>query len=102
MAKRVVVELVDDITGQPGATTVRFGIDGVVYEVDLADETAMRGMLAPWIAKARRTAGEAAKSRHDLHLIRRWARDNGYPVPARGRIPAATVRAYDQHRLRAS
>ena len=46
MAKRVVVELVDDLTGKPGATTVRFGLDGVDYEIDLADETQLRAMLA--------------------------------------------------------
>jgi len=103
MAKRVVVELVDDLTGKPGATTVRFGLDGVDYEIDLADETQLRAMLAPWIAAARFTGGGIRRSnRHDLHLIRRWARDNGYPVPARGRIPAETVRAYDQRNPRAS
>ena len=102
MAKRVVVERLDDITGQPGAATVRFGLDGVSYEIDLVDETALRNALAPWIARARTTGGGPRRPRHDLHLIRRWARDNGYPVPARGRLPAATVRAYDEHQLRAS
>lgn len=102
MAKRVVVELVDDLTGKPGATTVSFGIDGISYEIDLADERHLRETLAPWIAAARITGGPRRTGRHDLHLIRRWARDNGYPVPARGRLPAATVRAYDQHHQRAS
>jgi hypothetical protein len=36
--------------------------------------------------------------RPDMHLIRRWARENGIRVPARGRMPAATIRAYDEHR----
>lgn len=101
MAKRVTVELVDDLTGKSGANTVSFGIDGVAYEIDLVDERALRDMLAPWIAAARAVGG-TPRPRHDLHLIRRWARDNGYAVPARGRIPAATVRAYDQHHQRAS
>lgn len=102
MAKRVTVELIDDLTGKPGATTVSFGLDGVDYEIDLADERDMRAMLAPWIAAARMVGGVRRNPRHDLHLIRVWARDNGYPVPSRGRIPAATVRAYDQHHQRAS
>lgn len=101
MAKRVTVELVDDLTGKPGATTVAFGLDGVDYEIDLVDERALRDMMAPWIAAAR-TVGGTRRPRHDLHLIRRWARDNGYPVPARGKLPAATVRAYDHHHPRAS
>ncbi len=102
MAKRVVVELVDDLTGKPGATTVSFGLDGVAYEIDLADERDLWDMLAPWIAAARIVGGSRSAKRPDWHLIRRWARDNGYPVPARGRMPAATVRAYDQHHQRAS
>ena len=102
MAKRVVVELFDDLTGTPGATTVSFGIDGVDYEIDLADERQLRDMMGPWIAAARVVGRPRPTHRHDLHMIRRWARDNGYPVPARGRMPAATVRAYDQHHQRAS
>ncbi len=102
MAKRVVVELVDDLTGKPGATTVSFGIDGVDYEIDLTDERQLRDMMGPWIAAARVVGSPRRTHRHDLHMIRRWARDNGYPVPARGRMPAATVRAYDQHHQRAS
>ena len=101
MAKRVTVELVDDLTGQPGATTITFGIDGVSFEIDLTDDQPLRDALAPWIARARRTGG-GPRPRHDTHLIRRWARDNGYPVPARGKLPAATIRAYDNRHQRAS
>ncbi len=81
---------------------MRFCPDGVDYKIDLTDERGLRDMLVPWIAAARTAGGNRRTARHDLHLIRRWARDNGYPDPARGRIPAATVRAYDQHHPRAS
>lgn len=60
MAKRVTVELVDDLTGKSGANTVSFGIDGVAYEIDLVDERALRDMLAPWIAAARAVGGTPA------------------------------------------
>lgn len=103
MAKRVTVTLVDDLTGQPGATTVSFGLDGVSYEIDLADDGALRNTLAPWISAARRVGGaRRVHQRHDLHLIRQWAREHGHPVPARGRLPAATIAAYDQRHPRAS
>jgi Lsr2 len=104
MAKRLVVELVDDLSGQPGATTTRFGLDGVDFEIDLVDDRQLRDLLAPYIARGRRIGKTAepgrvngATRRHDMHLIRRWAHDNGIRVPARGRMPAATIRAYDEH-----
>ncbi|WP_084020444.1 histone-like nucleoid-structuring protein Lsr2 [Mycobacterium avium] len=105
MAKRVVVELVDDINGQSGATTTRFSLDGAEYEIDLVDDRPLRDVLAPYIAQARPiskngkrgAAARRATRRHDLHLIRRWANANGIGLPARGRIPAATINAYDDH-----
>ncbi|MDA3659997.1 histone-like nucleoid-structuring protein Lsr2 [Mycobacterium xenopi] len=109
MAKRVVVELVDDINGQSGATTTRFNLDGADYEIDLVDDRPLRELLAPYIAAARPTNSNgkpgpatgrrngAPRRRHDLHLIRRWAAANGITLPARGRIPAATINAYDDH-----
>jgi hypothetical protein len=103
MAKRLTVELVDDISGQSGATTTRFGLDGMDYEIDLVDDRALRDILAPYIAKGRPVGEERDGSprRHDLHLIRRWAHDNGVRLPARGRIPAATIRAYDESQAKA-
>lgn len=106
MANRVIIQLVDDISGQSGATTTRFGLDGARYEIDLVDDGPLRDTLAPYIAKGRPVAngkpgnhtGRAGlKRRHDLHLIRRWAYTNGIRLPARGRISAATIRAYDEH-----
>jgi hypothetical protein len=104
MAKRLIVELVDDISGQSGATTTKFGLDGADYEIDLVDDRALRDILAPYIAKGRPVGDDGAptdrdrlRRRHDLHLIRRWAHANGVRLPARGRIPAATIRAYDDH-----
>lgn len=106
MAKKVTVELVDDISGEPGATTTQFGLDGVDYEIDLVDDQDLRYTLAPWIEKARRVDKPGRNGRPptngakrpDMHLIRRWARENGMHVPVRGRMPAATIRAYDEHR----
>ncbi|ROR75995.1 Lsr2 protein [Plantibacter flavus] len=60
MAKRTVVTLVDDIDGTeiaPGAgDTVRFGIDGRNFEIDLREETAaeLREQLRPFVEAGRR------------------------------------------------
>lgn len=102
MAKKVTVELVDDISGQSGATTTRFGLDGIDYEIDLVDDQALRDTLAPYITKSRATGGHgknrSGKKPHrpDLHRVRLWAREHGYDIPARGRLPAALLRAYDK------
>ena len=103
MAKEITVELVDDITGESGATTTSFGLDGVDYEIDLVDDHDLRASVGQWIAKARRISGkdrskptkEPARQRHDMHHIRVWARNNGLTVPARGRMPRSIVDAYD-------
>ncbi|SNU01882.1 Lsr2 protein [Ruaniaceae bacterium KH17] len=96
MAKKVVVELIDDTDSSPAAETVSFALDGVSYEIDLSDENAagLRSALAPWISAgrrvsgARRTAARASKGGSDASAIRAWARAKGIEVSERGRIPA--------------
>lgn len=107
MARRTVVELVDDLTGAPGALTTQFRLDGVDYEIDLVDDTELRDMLAPWIEKGRRVNGSGAavlrnnngQYRHDMHRVRQWARANGFAIPSRGKMPRATIEAYDAARI---
>ena len=62
MAQKITVVLEDDLDGGPANETVRFGIDGTEYEIDLgtANATAFRAQLAPYIAHARK-AGRAAR-----------------------------------------
>ncbi len=93
MARRVQVVLQDDLDGSEPAQTVRFGLDGVEYEIDLAEHNAagLRGLLAPWIevariSEARIPEPRSGSSASDPAEIRRWAADNGIPVRARGRI----------------
>jgi Lsr2 len=56
MAQRVTVELEDDLDGGPAAETVRFGVDGSEYEIDLSNKnaTAFRHTLAPFIDHGRK------------------------------------------------
>lgn len=104
MAKKVTIELVDDISGESGATTTRFNLDGIDYEIDLVTDRELRERLAPWIAKSRKSGATSKHpatrngngQRHDSHLIRIWARTTGRTIPRRGRLPAALIAAYDQ------
>ncbi|WP_067889349.1 histone-like nucleoid-structuring protein Lsr2 [Nocardia vaccinii] len=106
MAKRVIVELVDDCDGKSTAEeTVLFSLDGVEYEIDLSVKNAgkLRDVFEPWTGAARRV-GRAPKSkgatrstgkRGDTAAIREWARKNGHQIAARGRVHAEIVRAYE-------
>src|SRR5438034_4984630 len=51
MAKRTIQMLVDDVDGTEADETVRFGIDGIQYEIDLSKTNAekMRGVLARYV-----------------------------------------------------
>lgn len=103
MARKVVVTVVDDLDGESAAAeTVSFGIDGVLYEIDLTEANAreFRASMAKWVPFARRVAGRgrlkgfvAGRSK-DAKTVREWARNNGHDVPDRGRIPSAVQEAY--------
>jgi hypothetical protein len=104
MAQKVTVELEDDLDGGPADETVRFGVDGSGYEIDLSakNAAALRRKLAPFIEHARkagrgarRRPGRTASSRERGGDIRAWAKDQGIAVSDRGRIPASVAGQYD-------
>lgn len=101
MAQKVNIVLVDDIDESEADETVRFGLDGVSYEIDLNAEHAeeLRESLAPFVAHARKTRGSrgrrrAATTDASAAEIREWAQENGYEVSERGRVPAQIREAY--------
>jgi hypothetical protein len=113
MARKIVVEMVDDLDGVAGedVTTVGFALDGRSYEIDLNGTNAqqLREILAKFVVASRRSSSDrarriprAAGATHDsgdrerAHTIRQWAREGGYSVANRGRIPASVVEAYEQ------
>lgn len=111
MAQKVLVELVDDLDGSEAAETVSFGLDGVSYEIDLSSDHAadLRDSMAPFVEYARRTGGRkraaqqptpqrSAVDREQNQLIRTWARENGFEISERGRIPAEVTDAYQQQK----
>lgn len=111
MARKVVYQIVDDLDGKelaPGqGETVKFGLDGVEYEIDLGSENAeaLRESLAAYVKVARRVGGRQSRGtrvnlpssgpKRDLAAIRKWARANGYEVADRGRIPGEIIEAYE-------
>ena len=111
MAQQVVV--VDDITGEAGASTRRLRLDGVEYDIDLTDESfaSLQEQLRPYLEKARvvpmskrgkssasEGRGTPVRQKQDLpaasSTIRAWAAANGIDCPKRGRIPASVVERY--------
>lgn len=109
MAQKVEVLLIDDMEGGEANETVRFGLDGTSYEIDLSDGNAaqLREALTPYVQRARKSTSRAPRaaargggrgrggtSRERSAEIRSWARQQGINVNERGRIPSWIVEKY--------
>ncbi|EGD56794.1 histone-like nucleoid-structuring protein Lsr2 [Gordonia neofelifaecis] len=107
MAKKTVIQIVDDIDGAEldEYETVHWSLDGKSYEFDTSPEHAeeFRNHVATYIAASRTTGGRASARRApsagrgatNTRAVRQWASDNGYTVSDRGRIPADIIAAYE-------
>lgn len=106
MAKKTLV--IDDISGETGARTRRFSLDGTEYEIDLTDASFadLRAALKPFMKAGRSVGGGSTGARRaasngrkpasrrrssgkaptEAALIRAWARANGMAVTERGRV----------------
>ncbi len=64
MAKETITRLIDDLDGGEADETVKFGLDGVQYEIDLSKDNAakLREALQPYVK-----AGSAGLGRHGSH-----------------------------------
>jgi hypothetical protein len=110
MAQKVVTTYVDDLTGDESTeiNTHTLLLDGAGVEIDLTPENhdklleAMKPFLqAKGARRVRVNAGTRAKKlsstptgNSDTAKIRAWAKDNGYSVNDRGRVPAEIREAY--------
>lgn len=100
MAQRVNILVESDLSGEPEAETLTFGLDGHTYEIDLTatEQEEMRGLLATYVGAARPVRNgrksSAKSSGPSAKAIREWAQDQGMDVPDRGRIPAEVREAY--------
>lgn len=102
MAQKIQTLFTDDIDGSEAEGTVRFGLDGTEYEIDLnaGHAQALRTALARYVEAARRAPGarRPTQSRRrgnasglDSTKVRDWARSQGIEVKDRGRVPAELV-----------
>ena len=105
MAQKIQTLFIDDLDGSEAEGTVRFGLDGAEYEIDLSagHAEALRKALAPYVSAARRAPGAAARrpgqsgrraesaGAPDPTAVREWARSQGIEVKDRGRVPAELV-----------
>jgi hypothetical protein len=94
MAQKIQTLFIDDIDGGEADGTVRFSLDGTEYEIDLnarhTDE------LRTTLKSA--TAGRSGRraSSVDTVVVRAWAREHGYDIKDRGRVPADLVAKYEE------
>ena len=105
MAQKVQTLLIDDLDGGDAEGTIRFGLDGTEYEIDLSAKhaEALRKALAPYLGAARRAHGSAARrpgrtgrrvtsgDGADPTAVREWAKSQGIEVKDRGRVSADLV-----------
>jgi hypothetical protein len=104
MAQKVQTLFIDDIDGGEAEGTVRFGLDGTDYEIDLsaAHSKELRKAAAKYIAAGRKVGGPARRrpsggGRKNSgggptpSEVREWAKAKGIPVRDRGRVPTELV-----------
>jgi hypothetical protein len=98
----------DDVDGAEARETVRFGLDGIDYAIDLTGDKAatLRAILSGYSTRGRRVVtGRGRKTpsadrapADEIPKIRQWAKENGYNPSLRGRLTQSIVDAYRQQR----
>lgn len=103
VAQKIQTLFIDDLDSSAAEGTVRFGLDGAEYEIDLNEEhaRALRDALARYVGAARRASGSARRPARTSRRapagapgateVREWARAQGIEVKGRGRVPAELV-----------
>jgi hypothetical protein len=109
VAQKIQTLFIDDIDGGAAEGTVRFALDGTDYEIDLNAKHSeeLRSALGKYVSHARKVGGSArragraagrasrgASSALNTTEIRNWAREQGYDIKDRGRVPADLVAKY--------
>jgi Lsr2 len=104
MAQKIQTLFIDDLDGSDAEGTVRFGLDGTDYEIDLSTKHTeeLRKALASYISHARKVGsparravrGRRASTEIDTAKVREWAKGNGFNIKDRGRVPADLLAKY--------
>jgi nucleoid-associated protein Lsr2 len=107
MAQKIRTLFIDDIDGGEAEGTVRFGLDGTEYEIDLNAKHSeeLRSALGTYVTHARKVGGTARRgttrggrrpNATDTVAVRAWAREKGIDIKGRGRVPADIVAKYQE------
>jgi hypothetical protein len=102
MAQHAQIVFTDDIDGSDAADTVRFGLQGTSYEIDLSKKNAdkLAKILEPYVQAARKAsssgsrrpaAGRSRAAGPSPAAVREWARTEGMEVKDKGRVPAELI-----------
>ncbi len=103
MAQRTQIVMTDDIDGSEADTTIRFGVGGAEYEIDLNGKHAAQfeKAVSPYITVARNAGGAGRAARGSRATangagprpadVRAWAKSQGIEVKDRGRVPDELV-----------
>jgi len=111
VAKETITKLIDDLDGGEAHETVKFGLDGHSYEIDLSTKNAnkLRNAMSPYLESGTRVSGRSASAvgrigtrgrggavaeREQNKAIRAWAVRKGLDVAPRGRIKQDVVDQY--------
>lgn len=103
MAQKVTVTLEDDLVGGSAVETLRFGLEGAEYEIDLnrKNAAAFRSQLKPFVEHGRkasrglaRRGSRTAAARRRSGEIRSWAKASGIELSDRGRIPGSVIEQF--------
>lgn len=105
MARQVetIVNLTDDLDGSKAERTYAFEWAGSTYEIDLSrrNGAAFEKALRPYLDAARRVRSTQRRHTRTTHNtannptdVRAWAKQNGFEIGDRGRIPATVLNAY--------
>jgi hypothetical protein len=103
MAQRIHTIFTDDLDGSEAEGTVRFGLDGADFEIDLntAHAQELRKVVGKYTTAGRKAGSAARQGRRsngrgptvgpNTSDVREWAKAQGLEVKDRGRVPAELV-----------
>jgi Lsr2 len=104
MAQKIQTLFIDDLDGGEAEGTVRFGLDGTDYEIDLSatHAKALRKSLEKYVSAARKVSSANRRRGHaggrrnaaggpSPSEVREWAKAQGIEVRDRGRVPTELV-----------
>lgn len=107
MAQQISTLLFDDLALKkgkevPADETLSFSLEGKSYRIDLTADNAakFRARFTPYTEVAHRIPANGNRPSRTVALrqesadVRKWAKEKGYVVSERGRIPAEIVQQY--------